>query len=367
MTVTMPVRNDSTIATVDVGASTTETLVPGPTRPARMRSRFLPVSVLVDAVVPLTMLPVLLKRSAGVGHLLTMTSITVVATWLILLAVFGAYDARRTVVDTDLVRRLTMAGVCFAALLPVVFSAAGHRVEPLRMLLTAALMTTAAVLQRGVTHTLTGRVGRVATPVRVVISGHRRAVDRVLEELATDTRSAYEVVHVCGHIPDGSELSATAQQLGAQAVVVVPCRHHDSMYVRRLGWQLERTGVNLLVGTGLHDVSRFRTTVEYAGAMPLVRVRPPGLDSGRMKLKRAMDTLVGLVALVVLTPVMAVVAAVIMLESPGNALFRQTRIGKDGTPFEIFKFRTMRVGADAGARQSGRCRRRRERAVQASW
>lgn len=59
--------------------------------------------------------------------------------------------------------------------------------------------------------------------------------------------------------------------------------------------------------------------------------------------KRGVDILAAAVALLALAPVMIVVALAITLDSPGPALFRQTRIGKDGRRFTMFKFRTMRA------------------------
>jgi exopolysaccharide biosynthesis polyprenyl glycosylphosphotransferase len=336
MTVTMPLRTARRAAAVDV-------VLP---LPATSAARFPRVIVLLDALVPLAMLPLLLQRSPSAGQLVTPAAVIVVATWLILLAACGAYDASRTDVDADLLRRLATAGVCFAALLPVLLATTGITVGPYRMLAVTAVVTASAALERRAAQSIRSRAGHASPAVRIVVSGHRHAVDRVLEELAADTRSTFEVLSVLGPGRQGAELSATAQELGAQAVVVVPCRHHDPLSLRRLGWQLERTGVRLLVATGLHDVSRFRTTMEYAGAIPLVRVRPPGLDGARMKLKSAADAVVGLAALVALAPIMIAIALVIVVESPGPALFRQTRIGKDGRPFTIFKFRTMRVGAD---------------------
>jgi exopolysaccharide biosynthesis polyprenyl glycosylphosphotransferase len=335
MTVTMPLRTARRVDPVDVVR-----------QPALPVVRFPGVTLLFDAVVPLAMLPLLLARAPGPRQLLTPTAVTVVVTWVVLLAAFGAYDASRRVVDADLLRRLAMAGVCVAALLPVLLAATGITVEPRRMLAAAALTTVAAVLERRAAQSFRSRAGHERSAVRVVVSGHRHAVDRVLAELAADTRSTFEVLQVCGPGRQGSELSSTAQQLGAEAVVVVPCRHHDPLSLRRLGWQLERTGVRLLVATGLHDVSRFRTTMEYAGAIPLVQVRPPGLDGARMRVKAVADAVVGVAAVVALAPVMLAIALVIMVESPGPALFRQTRVGKDGKLFTIFKFRTMCDGAD---------------------
>jgi lipopolysaccharide/colanic/teichoic acid biosynthesis glycosyltransferase len=57
--------------------------------------------------------------------------------------------------------------------------------------------------------------------------------------------------------------------------------------------------------------------------------------------KRAVDVLGSLIALILLTPILALVTLLIWLDSPGPILFRQFRVGYGGTPFRIFKFRTM--------------------------
>jgi lipopolysaccharide/colanic/teichoic acid biosynthesis glycosyltransferase len=60
---------------------------------------------------------------------------------------------------------------------------------------------------------------------------------------------------------------------------------------------------------------------------------------------RWMEAVCAAVALVVLAPVAAVLAAAVRLSSPGPALFRQQRVGCGGQPFTMYKFRTMRVGS----------------------
>lgn len=57
--------------------------------------------------------------------------------------------------------------------------------------------------------------------------------------------------------------------------------------------------------------------------------------------KRALDVVVSVVALIVLSPIFLLIALLIMLDSPGPAIFAQTRIGRDGRPFLLYKFRTM--------------------------
>lgn len=65
--------------------------------------------------------------------------------------------------------------------------------------------------------------------------------------------------------------------------------------------------------------------------------------------KRIIDVILGLVALVILAPVMVVIAVAIRLDSSGPALFRQRRVGLDGAEFTMIKFRTMQHGNDEGA------------------
>ena len=63
-------------------------------------------------------------------------------------------------------------------------------------------------------------------------------------------------------------------------------------------------------------------------------------------LKRTFDLIVSLVTLIVLSPLFAVIAALVKLDSPGPAFYRAERIGRGGRPFRMYKFRTMVVGAD---------------------
>ena len=66
----------------------------------------------------------------------------------------------------------------------------------------------------------------------------------------------------------------------------------------------------------------------------------------RLMAKRLFDLVVAYVGLILLTPVFLIVALLIMLDSRGPILYRGQRIGKDGAPFKMFKFRTMAANAD---------------------
>ncbi len=63
-------------------------------------------------------------------------------------------------------------------------------------------------------------------------------------------------------------------------------------------------------------------------------------------LKRVIDFLFALTVLLIIWPILLIVAIIIKLESPGPAIFKQTRLGRYGKPFTIYKFRSMCVGAE---------------------
>ena len=67
------------------------------------------------------------------------------------------------------------------------------------------------------------------------------------------------------------------------------------------------------------------------------------MEKGKAVLKRIFDFLMSLIAIIILSPVILIVALAVKFTSPGPMLFKQRRIGKDNVEFEIYKFRTMRI------------------------
>ncbi len=81
--------------------------------------------------------------------------------------------------------------------------------------------------------------------------------------------------------------------------------------------------------------------------LPLLSMGPPGLSRSSWLAKRGLDVLVSSLGLLVVGPLMVVIAIAIRLDSDGPIFFRQHRVGRDGTGFEMLKFRTMVPDADA--------------------
>ena len=78
----------------------------------------------------------------------------------------------------------------------------------------------------------------------------------------------------------------------------------------------------------------------------MVGLRDPAIDDFDRVIKRVFDLVISTLTLLVAWPIMLVIAVVIKLSSPGPVLFVQERVGENGQPFRIFKFRSMVVDAE---------------------
>jgi exopolysaccharide biosynthesis polyprenyl glycosylphosphotransferase len=88
-------------------------------------------------------------------------------------------------------------------------------------------------------------------------------------------------------------------------------------------------------------------SLEMVGNWPILNFDPVPLDNGKLIIKRVVDLLLTIPALLVLLPFFALVAVLIKLDSPGPAFFRQPRVGLNKRPFPMIKFRSMYQDAEA--------------------
>jgi exopolysaccharide biosynthesis polyprenyl glycosylphosphotransferase len=279
-------------------------------------------------------------------------SALLIISWMAALAATGGYDAARVPFWPDEVRRVWLAAVCLAACLPF---AAGLLSRPLEHVpgwtLTVVLLAGASTSQRWLIRAVGAlRYGGRVGALRIVVAGHRRDVERIVTELGHGGFRGYDVVAACV-VPPGApdvvtRMAESVRGSAADALLVVPCRHLEATDLRRLSWQLEQSQARLLVSTSLLDVSRGRAHLAYAGGLSLVSVREARTDGAMRLVKELTERALAAVALVVLAPLLLALAAMIRIDSPGPALFRQTRTGKGGRAFSMVKLRTMHVGAE---------------------
>jgi exopolysaccharide biosynthesis polyprenyl glycosylphosphotransferase len=163
-------------------------------------------------------------------------------------------------------------------------------------------------------------------------------------DLGGDLHSEVEGVPVFGY-PD--EAMSAVDLFDAEVVAVSSDPDLHGPELRRLAWSLEEREVDLVVSPGLLGVAGPRLSIRPTAGMPLLHVERPVMSGARRAVKTMVDRLLILLLSLVAVPVMAVIALAIRLDSPGPVLFRQKRVGARGEEFEMLKFRTMCVDAEA--------------------
>jgi len=105
--------------------------------------------------------------------------------------------------------------------------------------------------------------------------------------------------------------------------------------------QCARGNIRVRIVPDLFQMSLSRVVLENLNGIPLLGMREPSLSNWQSLLKRATDMVFTVVLLLVLSPLLAIIAIAIKLDSPGPVIFTQERVGKGGERFTCFKFRSM--------------------------
>lgn len=148
-------------------------------------------------------------------------------------------------------------------------------------------------------------------------------------------------------VGDETDLLGRAVSCGADTVAVTGTESLGPKGLRRLLWQLEPIGVDLVVSTGATDVALSRLAMQPIAGLPLLHIEKPLYRNAKRLQRSIFDKWFALSVLVVISPLMVIIALAIKLTSKGPVFYSSERIGIDGKPFQMLKFRTMVENADA--------------------
>ncbi len=279
--------------------------------------------------------------------------------WVGVLAVGRAYEGRYLATGSEEYRRVFESGVRLLALAAVLALAVRYELARGYVLIVLPLTLLGSLAGRRVARSMVAtrrRHGRMQH--RVVATGTERSVAELVREIQRDPQSGYRVVGACvdrtsGPTIEGVPVLGTAQdvvpalvRVHADTIAVGAWSSYSQDDLRRLGWQLEGSGADLLVAPSVTDVAGPRISFRPVSGLPLIHVEQPQFRGARRVMKGAFDRSVALALLVAAALPMLAIAAIVRATDGGPALFRQTRVGLDGRHFTMLKFRSMRVTAE---------------------
>lgn len=151
---------------------------------------------------------------------------------------------------------------------------------------------------------------------------------------------------ILGVAPDASSILNAIHLCKADAVAISAGVQLHPQTLRHLGWELAAKNIGLIMAPALTDIAGPRIHTQQVAGLPLIHVTTPALQAGQGVAKRLFDVLVSGILIVLTAPLLAIVAVLVRLDSPGPVLFKQHRVGKEGVQFRMLKFRSMVLDAE---------------------
>jgi exopolysaccharide biosynthesis polyprenyl glycosylphosphotransferase len=295
----------------------------------------------------------------GVSY--TALSLGLVPIWVGVLTCARAYEMRFLGVGEDEYRRVAWASWWLMAVIAVVcYSfkiqfARGY--VAIALPLGTILLLLGRYVQRKLLHSRRKR-GRFQH--RLLAVGGHEAIETLATELADEPYLGLQLVGACLPAPGAMQQVGDVPVLGsltdllraiaaadADTVAITTGPGMSPEVLRQLSWDLEGTGIDIVVAPALLDVAGPRIMARPVTGLPFLHVEKPELSGPRQFLKATVEWTFASVAFLFIAPIIAVLCLAIRLDSPGRPVFRQTRVGRGGREFTVFKLRTMYADAES--------------------
>jgi exopolysaccharide biosynthesis polyprenyl glycosylphosphotransferase len=276
-------------------------------------------------------------------------SLLVLVSWLFFLWFNGSRDTNILGFGADEYKRLTNATLLsftFIAFISYIFKLEISRgfvllVFPFGLLL---LFIVRRILRRRLLRAR--NQGRYLSRVLLLHSG---ISDPVEARLALAQHAGFSIVHkivtaenIKFEIKDivSNALSNNCDQImvGQSAVI-------SAAELRKLGWALEATNIDLIVAPAVTEIAGPRLKVSNVEGLPLLHLEQPDFSGASRITKRLLDLGLSIVGIIVISPFLIVIALVIKFYDRGSVLYFQKRIGQNNKEFTVYKFRTMYEGS----------------------
>jgi len=194
---------------------------------------------------------------------------------------------------------------------------------------------------------------------RAIVIGDREKARHIAEQITREPQSGIRIVGAVTTHGSPDPLHSGIPVLGdfSDVLDIIDSHDIDSVILstsdaitpkrtRQFGWALDQKRINLIVAPALTDIAGPRIHTRPVAGLPLIHVEYPQFEGRDRVAKRVFDIIGSLGLIVLFSPVMIAVALAVKLTSPGPVFYSQERIGLQGRPFRMFKFRSMVVGAD---------------------
>jgi exopolysaccharide biosynthesis polyprenyl glycosylphosphotransferase len=335
-------------------------------REARWSRRYRALLIAADGVVALVagvLMLALRPAEALPGSPYAWLSLALPLLWPAAVGMSGGYSHKFFGTGSEEFRKVARGGLWLLAAISVVSYGAQLDIARSFVVFTLPAMTVVTLGGRFAGRKWLQRARRNGRCIkRVVAVGRDAAVADLVRRIQVDHYAGMEVVAACVTTPgaaarvesigvpidgDLDDVVDVVRRRNADAVAVTSASETAAVYLRKLSWQLEGSGIELLVSPGLVEIAGPRLHIRPFVGLPLLSIEEPVFSGWKRVLKGALDRVGAACALVLIAPVLLGIALAVRLSGPGPVLYRQERVGAYGDHYTMYKFRSMVEGADA--------------------
>lgn len=274
--------------------------------------------------------------------------------FILIFALYGLYPGVGLSPVQEIKQLFNATGLVFLLLIAITFWQTTFT-NYSRFIITITWLLAMVLVQ--VSRWLTRIVGRWlgfwGEPVAVV--GNGPEAQQIIKFLKDSNRLGMKpVLNVDGHVPYKESALITINRSRISTVILVTSEMSPELqtsfindqrygYHRRRG---EKSISNLILITSLGWVGSLGVTPIDLDGMLGLGVRQNLLNKWPNLVKRSIDLILTIIVILVSLPFLLLIALLIVLESPGNILYKQERVGRNGNLFQMYKFRTMKMNAE---------------------
>lgn len=276
--------------------------------------------------------------------------------WLVVFSVIGLYrpeHIRQPLQQSGrlglgvMLSGLVLAGSLYALFLQEVYIP--------RLLLVYFLIFNAVLLiaTRALFYQVLSRNGLAYRP-RMLLVGKGEVSRSISRWIRSDWQARVDLIgtipwpenHSVGEVSDDpAGVANVVRQLRIDEIVFTPPLPAKPV-LRQVVSVLQEHPVDIRIVPDFLDLARHRAEVKDLYGVSAISLRSSAIPGGRLVLKRIFDLVVAIPLLILSLPGMLLIALAIRLDSPGPAVFCQERVGENGRPFSVYKFRSMVAGAE---------------------
>lgn len=289
-------------------------------------------------------------------------SAIIIVIWMATLSAAGTRDSRILGTGATEYRRIFGASLQIFGVIAIVAFLASIDLARSYLLLAFPIGVLTLVASRWIWRQWLANVrtqGRYSSSV--VLLGSLDSVIAIARELDRVPQAGYRVVSAVipgstlERLPgtklpvsgDLDQVFALMQLTSADTVIVTSSDELPPRRIREFSWELEPGRQHLVVAPSLTDIGGPRIHMRPVAGLPLVHVETPRYEGFSRVVKRVFDIVASGALITLGAPFLALIAIGIRLSTPGDVLFRQERVGLGGRHFQMLKFRSMVVDAEA--------------------